>query len=349
MEIKSYLEKRKEIQSSIHDFIVSNECDTEEKYQNLIQIFNDQGILNNNNKEIKTILRIIAKIANNHYRAPNFFARIEKIMLFFKDTIKHTFSNSEIIDIFKSNKRILLFFIEGNMISYDQFNDKISMKLKLFLPNNQIYFNTSQPDEIKQKQHIGENDNHICYLIRNDLIEEFIIYVNQNNIFLSSSVNPSIFETHSFLIKNNPSLIEYSAFFGSTQIFKYLLLNNAKFTHSLLIYAIHGNDPEIIELIKQNLLSHGIQINYFQLYRESIKCHHYNLSKYFLENFLENNVNNIAAPIEYYNFLFFPDELNNDVVFYYLCKYGHYQLVEIFLKTTKIDVNRKIVFLKIFL
>lgn len=65
------------------------------------------------------------------------------------------------------------------------------------------YFNTNQSDEIKEKQVNGENDNYICYLIRNSK----------------------------------------------------LILNNATLTPSLFLYAIHGNDAEIIELIKQKYTS----------------------------------------------------------------------------------------------
>ena len=81
-------------------------------------------------------------------------------------------------------------------------------------------------NEFFEKRKIGENDNHICQLIRKDLIEEFIVYVNRNNISLESLINPSIFETNSFLLKNKEvSLIEYAAFFGSIQIFQYLKIN----------------------------------------------------------------------------------------------------------------------------
>ena len=40
-------------------------------------------------------------------------------------------------------------------------------------------------DEKRQK---GENDSYICTLIRNDLIDEFIVHVNKTNISLSSTI-----------------------------------------------------------------------------------------------------------------------------------------------------------------
>ena len=41
-------------------------------------------------------------------------------------------------------------------------------------------------DEFEQKCEIGENDSYICSLIRKDSIEEFITYVNEKVIPLTS-------------------------------------------------------------------------------------------------------------------------------------------------------------------
>lgn len=77
--------------------------------------------------------------------------------------------------------------------------------------NSLIYFDS--------KRRIGENESNICELIRNDSIDQFIEYANQSNFLLSSTVPSSIFETNHFLLQNEPSLIEYAAFFGSIQFF----------------------------------------------------------------------------------------------------------------------------------
>ena len=60
------------------------------------------------------------------------------------------------------------------------------------------------------------------------------------------------------------------------------------------------------------------------------------MSNYFSQNC---SAKDIILPIKYYNFKFFPNEIDNEVVFYYLCKYDHYQLVDLLLKNSKIDVN----------
>ena len=99
----------------------------------------------------------------------------------------------------------------------------------------------------EEKHQKGENDSYICSLIRQDSIEEFISHVNENNISPLSKIFPSIFETNLFLIDNkNTTLIEYSAFFGSIQIFKYLLMNEAELRSSLWPYAIHSKNPVLL-------------------------------------------------------------------------------------------------------
>ena len=80
---------------------------------------------------------------------------------------------------------------------------------------NQSFFDETKFSEINETRKQGENDTFICELIRNDSIIEFISYINKKNYSFSSRINPSIFETNIYLIKNDePSLIEYAAFYG---------------------------------------------------------------------------------------------------------------------------------------
>ena len=50
----------------------------------------------------------------------------------------------------------------------------------------------------------------------------------------------------------NTTLIEYSAFYGSIQIFNFLRMNNVELSPSLWLYAIHGNNAELIHLLEEN-------------------------------------------------------------------------------------------------
>ena len=101
-----------------------------------------------------------------------------------------------------------------------------------------------------EKRRIGENDSYICQLIRQDSIKEFVFYENSAKICLRRKIEPSIFETNLFLIENEPTLIEYAAFFGSIKIFNYLRIHNVDLKSSLWIYSIHSNKIQMIHLLE---------------------------------------------------------------------------------------------------
>ena len=113
--------------------------------------------------------------------------------------------------------------------------------------------NKELPENFYEKRRERENDNQICKLIRKDSIIDFITYINQNDIQSKSIINPSIYETNLFLIKNQKvQLIEYAAFCGSIQIFNYLQNNGAELTPLLWLYAIHSNNAELIQILEEN-------------------------------------------------------------------------------------------------
>ena len=137
--------------------------------------------------------------------------------------------------------------------------------------NSQIQYES----EYDKKRDIGENEEILCQIIRNDLIDDLTTYVSQNEISLNSIINLSVFETNIFLIDKNLTLIEYSAFFGSIQIFefKHLFLNGIKLIiPSLWIYAIHGMNQEIINILEENN-------SFLKCIKEAIKCHHTEIVK----------------------------------------------------------------------
>ena len=114
-------------------------------------------------------------------------------------------------------------------------------------------YNPELLDNFEENRFSAENESYICGLIRNDSIDEFVFYVNKNNISLRTTrIIPSIFETNPFLIKNETTLIEYATFFESIQIFNYLRLNNVTLEPSLWLYAIHSGSPELISLLNEN-------------------------------------------------------------------------------------------------
>ena len=156
------------------------------------------------------------------------------------------------------------------------------------------------PEYFYQKRKKGENDGQICQMIQNDSIYDFVSFVNNKNYNLNSSIKSSIYETNSFLIKNSETtLIEYAAFFGSIQIFKYLINNKVELTPKLWLCAIHSQNAEIIHILEENNVeSHKDSLT------ESIKCHSNNFFGYIQDKYFTNeNLADVSiCNLKYYNF-----------------------------------------------
>ena len=385
--IHEYMKKMKVIQISVIDYI-ENEKNEEEDFLQLKDIIIDSKIQQNQH-EFKSFLYLLSNISNNHHRELYFFEKIEKILLNFKDYITKYYLNSEIFNFFKSNKRILLFLLEERIITMDESIAKkimcgkyMSRKYHHYLwPEIQKYKNENWfiecinrsnsinrsnffdemnqlEDDFSEKRKIGESTNIICEMLRNDSVEEFIAYITANKIPVNSVINKlSIYETNLFLLKNKkPSLIEYAAFFGSIQIFRYLLFNKVELPPSLWLYAIHSKNSEIIHILEEyevdlpkNKLYEN-QSKYKYVLIESIKCHHIDIAKYFQdkEEDLIDTLSNVNG-IKYYNFAFIQNDLINKSLFYYLCKFDYYLLVKAILCTPDIDITNPIVRLIIIL
>lgn len=298
MSIEKYLEEMRSIQSKFLEFLEDDE-NAKEKFRSLNLILEDIKIRDNKN-DLRLFLHHIASVCANNHRGKNFFSKIECVLQIFKEELKKYYTNSEIFNIFKGDKRILLFLIKEKIIIFDEHVAKSIIKskylakkypqyfapeMKLFMdkdwfpkydPDN-VYYKNEWVEEIKKElpdnfyelRKIGENESYISKLIREDSIQDFIIHVNQNCISLNALIVPSIFETNSFLIKkqnesdskNGISLIEYAAFFGSIQIIKYLQIQGEELTPSLWLYAIHSQNAELIHFLESNNVEPTVTYN----------------------------------------------------------------------------------------
>ena len=199
-------------------------------------------------------------------------------------------------------------------------------------------------DDFEIQRRKGENDEYICELIRNDSIELFVQYVNKTNLSLSNTIiNPSIFETNNFLIKNKPTLIEYAAFYGSIQIFQYLKFNNVEMMPSLWFYVIHSQNSEMILFLEENNVEPPND-EYESCLNESIKCHHNDFVKYFQDKFLLNaNESYYKFIFKYYNYEMISDEIRNNSFFYFMSFYNYSELVNLYIKPKQNEVIEKII------
>lgn len=255
-EINVHIEELYNINDILYNYINDESHEEEEEEENAKRVEKTINSLftysNSKFKEnkyyFKELLYIISNISLNHHRCPSFIDKIEKILFEMKDNMKNFFTNSEIFQIFRKNKRILLFLFEQSIIIPDEIlariitSDKYS-KYKYpeyFFPEFQSFFDENNKRNIlskissiknyEEKRRIGENDNYLCDIIRKDLIDDFIIFIHQTNCPLTIKIKQSIFETNPVFIKETPTIIEYAMFHGSIRIIKYLLLNNISIT-----------------------------------------------------------------------------------------------------------------------
>ena len=229
--LMSFDEKLSEIKLVYTSIInlMDNDENEEINIRFLFHIFQKQKISENHNK-IKSILLLLINIANYHYRSNNFFQKIEKILIYFNNQIRNDFTSAEIYNIFKSNNRMLLFFVENKIIKIQQLQGVSFQKyfLQELNPNCE-----NIPKNYEENRRRGENEDIICEMIRTDSVENFISHVNKTNFKIESRIKESIYETNSYLINRNFTLIEYAAFSGSIEIFQYLRFNGVELTPSL--------------------------------------------------------------------------------------------------------------------
>ncbi|KAK8843295.1 hypothetical protein M9Y10_025150 [Tritrichomonas musculus] len=393
--MENYIQDKELLYNAILEFIDypndnSNNSGSELCFYSLTKIIKNQQI-EKDREEMQEFLQIIKSIIDNHHRDNNFLPKLEKIFQYYKNQIKQTLSNIEIYHIFESNKKVLLYLLQNNIVTitdsiYSEMINKVESNgnryCYFFYPEIENFVGEEKMKDVKNellskdpnffdnyqyKRKEGENDTYICSLIRKDSVEEFISYVTRMNLVLSSKIEPSIYETHSFLIENNKTtLFEYSAFFGSIQICQYLQMSNVKPKPSLWLYSIHSNSPELIHFleylnVEPPRLSGSKKNNdknddYSRCFSEAIKCHHNEIAFYITNNFLTQKEGNddskqkeemILNSIKYHNYCHFSSEIVCEIGFFYLCLYGYHKLVNLLLKKKEKEIESKII-LKIF-
>ena len=364
MDINHYIKQKKELCEVIYRFI-----DEKIDFEDLKTYILSTKVVTNV-AELKSFFRFLGIIANNHKRNHFFLSKIKEIIVFFKDKIKQMINIYDILDVFKQNKNIILYLLESEIITAEDFtnviDDSISIEYKCFFyPEIKDYVNSSDKIAIEQKlseldsdtlnnfkniRQFGENHHYICSLIRSDLISDFVFYLTLNDISPTEiSIKPSIFETNSFLIENkNITPIEYASFFGSKKIFQYLKKKGIPIKRSLLKYAIHSGDCRLIRMIEDDLTDvQEYEKNNETFFVESVKCHHNEIADYMSYKIDENK--RLCLSFEFHNFYSFSAEeisnIKNEELFYISCKYDYVDLLEI-LQDKKVFVKEQEAFEK---
>ena len=199
-------------------------------------------------------------------------------------------------------------------------------------------------DSYEEKRQIGENDSYICTIIRKDLIAEFNQYMTRTNTSYQKKVTPSIFETNSYLLENEPNLIEYAAFFGSLKIIQFMNSKGVEFEPKLTNYAIHSNNAKLLHTLEELYLDFCNE----SCLIESIKCHHNNFAKYIENNNAQLSYNDqiVDAAFHYYNYMYFPEHFEQKCLFFNFYHYKYHKIVDLYIEMKKNEIE-KIIILKI--
>lgn len=377
MSFEESIEKMKRIQSILLQYL-EEEINVEENYENFLIIISEQKI-NNDKSKLKELLRLINKIGNNHQRVSNLIDKIEQILKYFKKAISKYFSNSEIFEIFKGNKRILLFHIQEKIMIFDEYiyeTIKSGKYLKYKYPqyfaslSTQDYDKTFRKDRYSTSNYViekmmerfqnnfstkkkGENDDYLCKIIRYDNVKAFNDYTMKNNISLQSYIKESPYETNVFLLKKNEiKLVEYAAFFGSLNLIRYMNYRGVKLTSRMWEFAIHSRNTELIKYLEDKHVPPP-RNNYESILKESIKCHHNDIANYIILSLInekelsfniENNFyeNLYRYSVKYNNYWFFPKNIKYKFLFHYLCEFDYYILVKLYVDNEVVNMSCKI-------
>lgn len=128
MDIESCIKKSKELYTFILNFLES-ENNSEREFLSFTKVFDKQDILNNRNLFLN-LLRLLYFIGDNYHRTSDFLIKLGQIFQYLAKDNQMPISNSDIFDIYKTNKRLLLFLFEQKFIIPDETILKLIMKNK---------------------------------------------------------------------------------------------------------------------------------------------------------------------------------------------------------------------------
>ena len=126
---------------------------------------------------------------------------------------------------------------------------------------------------VKKREDFEETirENTLQYFIKNDDVTEFTNIIALKNI--------DVYRTNIYILDLIFTVIDFSAYCGSINIFKYLMLNKSEITSRTIKYAVVGGNEEIIEFLVSN--------NYSFDHREkdAISYHNNNIVKWLFEHY----------------------------------------------------------------
>lgn len=258
-----------------------------------IELVEKHDIISNDNK-FHDFLVLLNNMSSSRIKAQE-KDNINNIILSFKSHIQEKYQKNEIFLVFQFNIPIILLLYENQIIDFDTIFEYRRYEIyRFFLPEfieksgiekipayirDDIDPYKDNLEEFRKNRKEYHSDNEIARIIRKDDIDSFKEYILLNNLPLNYKIPDSFYEINSDLGKMTNSLIEYSATFGSIQIFEYLLNQLTELPQHILLAAVLGGSFDIIHILEQK----GYKPNTFVTFR-SILAHQNKLFDYFISN-----------------------------------------------------------------
>lgn len=114
MEIEAFINSMKDIYSALLSYIDANDG-SDREFQSLIEILKKTEI-HQNKEKVRLIFQLISKIADNHFRLPDFLSKLEKLFNYLIKDKSYPISDF-ITDYLNYNKLVLFLLLEKKKFS----------------------------------------------------------------------------------------------------------------------------------------------------------------------------------------------------------------------------------------
>lgn len=279
----------------------------------------------------------------------------------------------------KIDKKLLKKITENRQEIFDNFNDEEFNKRRQVGENHNYLCKLIREDAIVDFiTYVNQTNWPLTGQIKESLFETNIFFYESYRNFFYSDDQPTLLEYAFFF--GSVNIVKYLTINGAKltyTLWPYAIhSNNAELIHLLEENHIVPSDsffltrekrfiPEMVEkgkthkLLKQSVWEYR---TFKTSLVQSIQCHHLNIYNYIKENSPEmqpeddpvddyyssqfvtdSNTDVTFSIFLYFNYLCFPDDIDDKMLFFYACKYDYPSIVEFFLKKGNIDINMTII------
>lgn len=280
-------------------------------------------------KEFMKLITTIQTALFTHY---SYYDLYEKLIEQLFPYIKKFFTSDEIY-YFSILNKIKLFFYKNGLINIDTIIHKAkAFRTVSFIFAYEIYqerredFNYifgSKESFLKEVNFPNfesflefrdkwTNNDPITISIREDDADKLREIISKNNLNYDLEIPYSLFEDIScfFKKKSMPKMIDYAAFYGSVNVFKYLLMNDSKITEKTLEFAVYGGSYEIIHILE------SAKCPYSDALEASIRVHNNELYDYFINSVgLQHTKKTIIRAVLNYNIKVIKEILQDETLY----------------------------------